>query len=105
MAFSVTVHGGTAAGLKRAHLLEHGLVVVDVVHSHHNLRRGGQGLWTSGGVVVCRGHVQDVFHPLQPRRRAGTEADQTCEDQLQVFIISRRKTDTLFSRTYSSEQG
>ena len=67
--------------VRRAHLLEDRLVVVNIVDTNDDLRRGGQGLWTSGGVVIRCRDVQHIFHSLQSRRRVGAEADQTCVDQ------------------------
>lgn len=61
-----------------SHLLEHRLVVVDVIDSHDDLGGAAERIWPAGRVVVRRGDVEDVLRPPEPGRGAPAQLDDAC---------------------------
>lgn len=57
------------------HLLEDGLVVVDVVDSYDDLRRAAERIRTAGRVIVRGGDVEDVLWSSQSGRWTPPELD------------------------------
>lgn len=58
-----------------SHLLEHRLVVVDVVDPHDDLGGAAEWIRPAGRVVVGGGDVEDVLRPSEPRRRTPAQLD------------------------------
>lgn len=67
------------ASVCSSHLLEHGLVVIHIVHSDDDLSRGRQGLRAARGVVIRGCNIQDIFNTLEARWGAGAQPDQACK--------------------------
>ena len=58
-----------------SHLLEHRLVVVDVVDPHDDLGGAAERIRPAGRVVIGGGDVEDVLQPSEPRRRTPAQLD------------------------------
>ena len=61
--------------MRASHLIEDGLVVVDVVDAHDDLGRATEGQGPAGVVVVGRRDVEDVLGPAESGRRAAAQLD------------------------------
>lgn len=67
--------------VSEAHLLEDGLVVVDVVDSHDDLGGAAERVRAAGRVVVRGGDVEDVLRPPEPGGRAPPQLDDAFKDR------------------------
>lgn len=60
-----------------SHLVEDGLIVVDVVYAHDDLGGATEWVGPTGGIVVRGRDVEDVLGAPQPRGRASAQFDDS----------------------------